>query len=441
MSRLRAGALAGALVILGAVAGSCTRSAGEPVRVGAVYPLEGSQGPGGVDEYRGVRLAAEFANDDGGIDGRPIELRPVEVASADAATPAIAMLHADGYRFVVGSYGSTISIPAAEAASARGMLYWETGAVAELELHEGEHEGMDADAMSPSPGDPAVASPNDLVFHVPPTGAVLGRAAIEFMVDQYAARLHQPAEDLRFAVTYVDDAYGRSVGRGAIDTILERDLDLVGRFPYPARGANMPALVRRIDRARPDILFVSAYVEDGVAMRRELVRAHVPLVAGIGTSSSYCMPEFGARLGRDAVGLFASDKPDAGALNPEGLLPGARSLLDRASATYEDRYGEGMSAAALAGFSAAWALFHDVMPDASGLTPGGVAAAARAADIPPGGLPNGSGLRFAPPGSPDAGSNLAAASVIWEWVDVGERAVVWPPQYATQPPQWIPLAS
>ena len=101
MSRLRAGALAGALVILGAVAGSCTRSAGEPIRVGAVYPLEGSQGPGGVDEYRGVRLAAEFANDDGGIDGRPIELRPVEVASADAATPAIAMLHADGYRFVV----------------------------------------------------------------------------------------------------------------------------------------------------------------------------------------------------------------------------------------------------------------------------------------------------------------------------------------------------
>jgi hypothetical protein len=100
-----------------------------------------------------------------------------------------------------------------------------------------------------------------------------------------------------------------------------------------------------------------------------------------------------------------------------------------------------MSAAALAGFSAAWALFHEVMPDASTLAPGAVATAARAADIPPGGLPNGSGLRFAPPGSPDAGSNLAAASVIWEWVAVGERAVVWPPQYATQPPQWIPLAS
>lgn len=441
MSRRRAAALAGALVIVGAVAGSCTSTAGEPVRVGAVYPLEGSQGPGGVDEYRGVRLAAEFVNDDDGIDGRPVELRPVEVASSDAAAPAIAMLHADGYEFVVGSYGSTISIPAAEAASARGMLYWETGAVAELELHEGEHEDISADAMSPSPGDPAIPSPSEFVFHVPPTGAVLGRAAIEFMVDQYAARLHQPAEDLRFAVTYVDDAYGRSVGRGATDTILERDLNLVGRFPYPVRGANMPALVRGIERARPDILFVSAYVEDGVAMRRELVRAHVPLVAGIGTSSSYCMPEFGARLGRDAVGLFASDKPDAGALNPEGLLPGARSLLDRASATYEDRYGEGMSAAALAGFSAAWALFHEVMPDASQLTPAGVATAARGADIQPGGLPNGSGLRFAPPGSPDAGSNLAAASVIWEWVDVGERAVVWPPQYATQPPQWIPLAS
>ena len=35
------------------------------------------------------------------------------------------------------------------------------------------------------------------------------------------------------------------------------------------------------------------------------------------------------------------------------------------------------------------------------------------------------------PGSPDAGANLMATSVIWEWVGVDQRAVVWPPQFAT----------
>ena len=67
------------------------------------------------------------------------------------------------------------------------------------------------------------------------------------------------------------------------------------------------------------MLFASAYVDDGVAVRRALVRQHVPLLAAIGSSSSYCMPAFGRRLGADAVGLFASDKPDAGVLDPASL--------------------------------------------------------------------------------------------------------------------------
>ncbi len=82
-----------------------------------------------------------------------------------------------------------------------------------------------------------------------------------------------------------------------------------------------------------------------------------------------------------------------------------------------------MSPAALAGFSAAWALFTSVLPTADSMDPADVAAAARAIDLPQGSLPNGSGLRFGAPGSPDAGYNLAAASVIWEWVAPGQAAV------------------
>jgi branched-chain amino acid transport system substrate-binding protein len=92
-----------------------------------------------------------------------------------------------------------------------------------------------------------------------------------------------------------------------------------------------------------------------------------------------------------------------------------------------------MTAAALTGFSSAWALVHDVLPGAAELTPSGVAAAARAADLPLGSLPNGSGLKFGAPGTPGAGDNLRAMSVIWEWVAPGKEVVVWPPQYASRP--------
>jgi hypothetical protein len=99
-----------------------------------------------------------------------------------------------------------------------------------------------------------------------------------------------------------------------------------------------------------------------------------------------------------------------------------------------ETYGEEeMSAPALSGFAAAWALLHQVLPGAASFAPADVARAALAADVPQGGLPNGSGLRFGAPGSPDAGENVMATSVIWEWVGVGEREVVWPPRFATHP--------
>jgi hypothetical protein len=190
----------------------------------------------------------------------------------------------------------------------------------------------------------------------------------------------------------------------------------------------------------PDVVFVSAYLQDGVSIRRQTVRQGLDLVASIGTSSSYCLPMFGERLGTDALGLFASDKPDAGLLNAEGLTPSARRLLTRASAAYEEQHDEEMEAPALSGFAAAWALFHDVLPRAASLDAAGVGGAASTVRVPDGGLPNGSGLSFGAPGTADAGANLRAASVIWEWVRVGERAVVWPPRFATSEIRPIEIA-
>ncbi|MEO8476407.1 MAG: ABC transporter substrate-binding protein, partial [Actinomycetota bacterium] len=300
--------------------------------------------------------------------------------------------------------------PASAAAAARGMLFWETGAV-----------GMLTDA----------SERGALTFRVPPTGASLGRAAIEFMSERFAPEVRGDPAGLTYAVAYVDDVYGRSVAQGAFDRLDEQGLRQVGRFAYDFRTADYDALARKIGRSGADVLFVSAYLEDGIALRRALVRNHVRLVASIGTSSSYCMPEFGETLGRDAVGLFASDKPAGGSIAPSGLLPEGAALLERASAAYRDRYGEDMSPAALAGFSAGWALFADVMPLARSSSSADVAEAARAADLPLGSLPNGSGLRFGAPGSLSAGDNLTAASVIWEWVEPGHAEVVWPPSLAT----------
>jgi ABC-type branched-subunit amino acid transport system substrate-binding protein len=297
------------------------------------------------------------------------------------------------------------------------MLFWETGAVGEM----------------------ASRSPTSLVFRVPPTGLYLGSRAIGFVADRLARTWRIDPSSLRVAVAFVDDVYGRSVARGAYDAIDRLGLDLVGRFGYDPRDADIAAVVRDVAAVRPDVLFVAAYVRDGIELRRQVIEQAVPLRAMIGTSSSYCMPAFGRALGADATGVFASDKPDEVTLDARALTPDAAAVLRRAGGQYERRYGAAMSAAALAGFAAGWALFHDVMPRASTVAPADVAAAARAADIPQGGLPNGSGLRFGRPGTAEADVNLRAASVVEQWTGEREPVVVWPPRFVTSPVRLVPL--
>lgn len=413
-----------ALAVLATVAVAWAMRSG-PITVGAVYPTGGGQGPGGIEEYRGLSLAAALQNTKGGVGGRSIDLRLVPADSADAAPGAVAKLAADHAAVIAGSYGSTISFPAAQAAYNRGLDFWETGAVGDL--------GMLATDVPP----PYLGT---RVFRFPPAGTVLGSAAVDFVANELRASL--PARPLSYSVAYVDDPYGDEVGQGAIDEITKLGLPLAAKIPYSVTPqTDYAGMAREIAAAHTDVLFVASYVNDAVALRQQILAQHVPLVANIGTSSSYCLPAFGAALGQQAVGLFASDKPDGDVLKTSNLTPGAASALEWARSQYARRFGGSMSAAALTGFAGGWALLHDVLPSAKALTPAAIAAAARAIQLPQGALPNGSGLAFGAPGTVSAGENVRALSVIWEWTAPNTRSVVWPPSYATSPIETLPVSN
>ena len=405
------------LVLLPAAGCAPTGDSSEAVTLGAIYPVSGLQGPGGAEEANGVRLAVELANERGGVHGRPVRLELLDVDRGDAAPRAIERLRRRGVDVVLGTYGSTISAPAAAAAARSGMVLWETGAVGQVGADSGAGESF---------------------FRMAPMGAGLGRAAVAFVRDQLAGSLGTSSR-LRYAVAYVDDAYGRAVGLGAAEEARASGQELVGTFPYSVRGLDAEAVVRSIAATAPDVLFVSAYLEDGIALRRATISQGLHLRASIGTSSSYCMPSFAAALGPAAVGLFASDKPDGREVRLDALRPHAQDVLAWGRARYRERHGEEMTPAALSGFANAWALVGHVLPASSGLGAQAVAEAARTVKLDGGTLPNGAGLDLSGPGTVDAGENRRAVSVIWQWVDARTQAVVWPPAFATRSLQAIPI--
>jgi hypothetical protein len=205
---------------------------------------------------------------------------------------------------------------------------------------------------------------------------------------------------------------------------------LAAVIPYDPWHADYNTLAAEIARARTDVLIVAGYMDDAVALRQAILRAHVPLAVNIGGCSAYIMPEFGRRLGRDAVGIFSSDK--AGDVLPTtALSPEAAQELRWARREFRSRYGHPLWEPALSGFSGGIALFEHVLPHAPDPSAAGVAGAIRQSNLPPGALPNGSGLAFGAPSSSLAGENLNATSVIWEWVAPYTPALVWPPEFAT----------
>jgi branched-chain amino acid transport system substrate-binding protein len=414
-----------ALVLVGALAAaglaSCSSSAAGAgdIVVGAVYPTQGNQSAGGTQELRGVQLAVDWINEHGGVQGRDVRLVSEPVARPEGVPEAMAALAARHPVAVFGSHGSTESAIAAVQATQRHLSYWETGAVGLL---------------------PKGVAVGRNFFRLAPSGATLGRAAIDF-VHSVLVPHRKLSSGLRYTVTYVDDPYGRAVGLGAIDEIRKAGLTLAATIPYDNEHLDAAAVARKIAAAKTDVLFASAYVDDGVAVQRALAREHVPLKVAIGTSSSYCMVAFAKKLGQAAVGLFASDKPDADHVRAAALDPPARAQLEWAAKAYANKYDDVMSSYALSGFSNALVVLQHVLPAAHSFGVDDIATAAHSVRLAPNSLPNGGGFELAPDRASDAGDNRRAESVIWQWVAPVTSAVVWPPSYATHSILNLPVAA
>jgi branched-chain amino acid transport system substrate-binding protein len=432
-------AVGAALLVAGLISG-CTASAAAPttapavLRVGVVLPLTGMPAELAGQERLGVQLAADLVNTDGGVQGRQIALDVRDLSDSSQAAAVVAGFKAEGISVVVGSYASDLSMTVSSAAAAAGLVYWESGAVADQLTGRGL----------------------PLVFRVGADGARLGANSATFAATELAPRLGKTATMLRVTIVAATDDYARSVADAAETAIKAQGSVLADRIDYSLSVPDWPSVLQRLVASQPDVVILAAHIPDGEAFRRAMIAANVHVGALIGSTMAQCVGDFGEELGADAVGVFASDRPTGG-FNPAALQPAARDLYDRFATVWTKANGSTQpSEEGLAGFTAGWALFHDVLPNAARLDPASIAAAARAVNLPEGSLPNGSGLQFSSVPA-RLGQNELAAAVIWQWqpakpaatgsgassgaATTPQSVTVWPPQFASGSidPSLVPL--
>ena len=373
--------------------------------LGAIYPLSGPQAEGGKQELAGVQAALQVARAEGFL-RRDVELRIVDAITPEAAAAAVdRLVSEDHVPVILGTYGSTLSAAASARAEQLKTVYWETGAVA----------------------DPITAQ-RRYVFRTVATGGALGRMAVTFTHDVLIP--HSGSSAPRVVIAQVDDIYGHSVGGGEAALARQLGIDVVDTISYHPNAFDPDEIARQIAADRADFLWDVSYLDDGVALWQAIMRNHVRLLAAVGTSSAFCMPDFALRLGVNAVGVYAADKPDA-SISPAALSPAGRDLLAKARAAYPGT----MEIPGIAGFVGGWTLLHDVLPKISGdVTAETIRAAALQVDVPIGDAINGGGVKFGPAGSLDEGQNTRAAAVVGQWQAVGVMKIVFPAAYATAKP-------
>ena len=382
-----------------------------PLVVGVLLPMHGMMATLAGEELKGIEVATANA---------PAQLHPIRLVTQDvtvreAIPTGVESLRRAGAQVIIGTYSTQLSIPAAHATSRLGMVYWESGAVADQVTGEGLPR----------------------VFRVGASGANLGRGSATFAAEQLSPRLGKQPSQLRVAVVEEKDPYGDSVAAAAQTELSRRGIPLVDHIDYNAYRPDWDRVFAGLTQSSPDVVVLASYIPDGVSFRRQMLARNFHTGALIGSTMAECGPTFGQELGADAVGVFASDRPTRG-FNPGALDAQGRAAYELLLSEYQRRWHRPPGEEALSGFNAARALFQYVLPRARAFTPEAIASAARSMDLPAGRLPNGGGLQFSS-ATHDLGQNLRAASVVWQWQGVRRSVTVWPAVFATGQVQMVPL--
>ena len=222
-----------------------------PIRIGAVFPLDGDAAALSRAELAGVQIAADTLNAAGGAAGHAIALDVRDLSGASEAASVVASLKAAGASVIVGTYSSDLSMAVSSAAAAAGLVYWEAGSVADRLTGRG----------LPS------------VFRVGASGSNLGDDSSTFAAQELAPRLGKSAGRLRVAVVNADDDYATSVADAAVRTAAVERMPVVARLTYNLSVPDWPRVMADLKSSHPDVVILASHIADGIAFRRAMIVA------------------------------------------------------------------------------------------------------------------------------------------------------------------------
>lgn len=404
--------LSGAIATVAmAMAPGIARAQSDPWKIGVLYPLSGNLSVLGTEALAGAQVAADMVNEQGGVNGRKVELVVADATSpANATNEARRLVTREGVKLMAGTYGSSIALAIAAVGNQFKVPYWEGAAAADEVTGRGYR----------------------YVFRLNDTASTLAGALVLAVRELFAPKIGREIKALKIAMIHEDSAFGTSIAKDFVAQVEAEGGKVAIVEPYAANSQDLSSLVLRLKSAAPDVLVATQYFNDAILFwRQSRDNGYNPkYFAAIG--SGQATPDFQKGVGKDAEGVLMADVP-AGGVRPDALLPAARVLQDEFFKRYQAKLGKLPASHATRNFSAMHVLLTRVLASAGSLDAEAIRKAVMALDEPIGTTILGYGLKFA-----ENGQNERAFNVILQWQD-GKIVTVWPERFATAKPLAIPL--
>ena len=410
-----AGGVVAAVAALGLAASAQAQE--KKLKIGVVYDLTGPLAGGGSElQYIGAKIVLDQFSKTG-VEGYKIEAIYADAQSKPdvAINEAVRLIEQEKVDMVLGFYSSAQCVPVAARVEQLKKFMWITTCISSAVL---ENRNL------------------KYVFRAQPSGQQFGTMTMDFINQNAKAKLGKDAKDLRVAIIHEDGAYGVDVAKGNEAGAKKAGFNIVLKEGYSATAPDLSALVTKLKRARPDVIFHTGYNPDITLLLRQAREQGLKVAALVGHGAGYGVYEkLKEGLGSDVNYFFNTDPISIWLSNPKALDPKLPAEIKFVGDEF-DKVKPGVAIrSAHVGMAASntFLFLTDVLPRAikkyGGIDSEALRKAALDTDIAEGGTMLGFGVKFEGEGQPMAGQNDRAFPVIIQYVD-DKSYVVWPKSQA-----------
>lgn len=411
--RMAARLVRGLLVAMSATGLVASAEAQEKkIKIGVVFDLTGPLAGGGSElGYIGAKIILDhFAKT--GVEGYKIEAVYADAQSKPdiAINESVRLLEQEKVDMVLGFFSSAQCVPVAARVEQLKKFMWMTTCISSAVFNDKGYK---------------------YVFRPQASGDQFGMMTMDFIAQNAKAKFDKEPKDLRVAIIHEDGAYGVDVSRGNEAGAKKAGFNVVMKEGYSATAPDLSALVTKLKRAKPDVIFHTGYNPDITLLLRQAREQGLKFGALMGHGAGYGVYEkLKEGMGADATYIFNTDPISIWLANQKTMDPKLPAVIKMVGDEF-DKIRPGVAIrSAHVGIGAS---MSDILPRAikkyGGVDPDALRKAALDTDIPEGGTMLGFGVKFYGEGTPMAGQNERSFPVVIQYID-DKSSVVWPKSQA-----------